>query len=270
MLDNQSLGQLLPQVIQIAKATHPLILEIYHQADLWQIETKADNTPVTAADKIAHHYLLPALQSLYDLPVVSEESDVTHFLQDCEQYWLIDPVDGTKEFLNKTDEFTVNISLIQNQRAVLGVISQPTTDLVYAACRGQRSQKYIDAQSSHPLQVNTDLRVPYQVLVSRNHQPLDWSIALPFKTGVSYERVRCGSALKFGLLAEGRGDIYLRSGPTSLWDVAAGQCICEQAGGFVSTWQGEPLTYDLRQLLNPPFIAYGNKAVLQQFTHYSS
>ncbi len=270
MLDEQALGQLLPQVIKIAKAAHPLILEIYQQTALWQTETKADNTPVTAADKAAHHYLLPALQALYDLPVISEESDTDHFLQDCAQYWLIDPVDGTKEFINKTDEFTVNIALIQNQSPVLGVISQPTTDLVYAACRGQRSQKYVGVHPAQTLQVRSRLQVPYQVLISRNHQPADWSTVLPFKAGVSYDMVRCGSALKFGLLAEGRGDIYLRSGPTSLWDVAAGQCICEQAGGFVSTWSGEPLTYDLRQLINPPFVAYGDKVVLQQLSHLSS
>lgn len=267
MLDAQALGLLLPQVVGIAKAAHPCILDIYHESALWQVETKTDKTPVTAADKAAHHYLVPALQALYALPVVSEESGEGQFAQDCESYWLIDPIDGTKEFLNKTDEFTVNIALIQHQRPVLGVISQPTTDIVYAACLSQHSQKYTRTEAPQTIHVNSNITAPYQLLVSRNHQPANWAALPPFNTSVPYEILRCGSALKFGLIAEGKGDIYLRKGPTSLWDVAAGQCICEQAGGFVTSWDGQPLTYDLRQLINPHFIAYGDPLILQQLVY---
>jgi 3'(2'), 5'-bisphosphate nucleotidase len=268
MLNERALAELLPEVIEVAKAVHPLILEIYQNTALWQVETKADHTPVTAADKAAHHHLESALRKLGALPVISEEGG-GEFTEDCAQYWLIDPVDGTKEFLNQTGEFTINIALIQNQYPVLGVISQPTTDVVYAACRGQGSQKYTSTTPPQALRVNSIIRAPYRLLISRNHHAPYLSSRL-FKTEVSHELVRCGSALKFGLIAEGRGDIYLRRGPTSLWDVAAGQCICEQAGGFVSSWDGKPLTYDLRQLTNPPFIAYGDKAVLQQLVHQPS
>lgn len=250
----------LPEVCNAAHQAGKLILEIYRCPEC-EIEKKADGSPVTLADKLADESIRLALANLTPhIPVVSEENvDSTPFSerQNWSVYWLVDPLDGTKEFIERTDEFCVNIALIVNQQPVLGVVYGPVLDVTYCAIKGQAATKVYQNQTQ-AIQVRLPVREPIKVAVSRRHgsKVKAFQAALP-----TSETVHMGSALKSCLVAEGVADVYPRFGPTSHWDTAASQVIVESAGGRIVDAQGRDLRYQpSASLLNPYFMVIGDPA----------
>ncbi|MBE0494166.1 MAG: 3'(2'),5'-bisphosphate nucleotidase CysQ [Thiomicrospira sp.] len=248
----------LPEVCKAAHHAGKLILEIYRCPEC-KIEKKADGSPVTLADKMADESIRLALTKLTpNIPVVSEENiDSTLFSerQNWSVYWLVDPLDGTKEFIERTDEFCVNIALIVNQQPVLGVVYGPVLDVTYCAIKGQAASK-VYQNKTQTIQVRLPVREPIKVAVSRRHgtKVKAFQAALP-----ASETVHMGSALKSCLVAEGVADVYPRFGPTSHWDTAASQVIVESAGGRIVDAQGRDLRYQPSpSLLNPYFMVVGD------------
>lgn len=254
-------NNLLNGVIGLAKKAGEEILGIYRRPEDIAVQTKSDESPLTQADLIAHHLITDGLQQLTpSLPVLSEESIAIPFVerQKWQQYWLVDPLDGTKEFIQKTDDFTVNIALIENHRPILGVVYVPVEKLCYFAMQGKGAFKQIG--ETPPQQINTrhNAHESLVVVASRRHGVRELQAFLE-RLG-DHTIVHRGSALKFCIVAEGVADIYPRFGPTSEWDTAAGQCIVEAAGGKVVDLNGQPLRYNSKQsLLNPSFVVEGTK-----------
>jgi 3'(2'), 5'-bisphosphate nucleotidase len=255
----------LSTITQIKKFTPTVgnkILEFYAQRKTIEVTTKSNATPLTQADTVASQMIVEYLNHLTpDVPVLSEEGADIPFSErkSWDYYWLVDPLDGTREFLEGTDEFTVNIALIHKHKSVLGFIYQPTTrDFFYAATekgvwweKADGTQTPIHARKFNPEQIN--------VLISRHHTP-KWLTQRLENSGISYHFEPVGSSLKFCRLAAGVADMYPRGGPTSEWDTAAGQCILEQAGGLVLQISGDPLTYNKKESLeNPSFMAIADK-----------
>lgn len=247
---------LLPDVKRIAQEAAEAILRIYNSAD-FQIETKADDSPLTQADLAAHHHIVQALQQLTpDIPVLSEESKGITYQerQHWSMFWLVDPLDGTREFVQRNGEFTVNIALIKEHRAILGVVQIPVLQQTYWAAEGLGAFKSI-AEHTTALQANRTLGNPLTVVASRSHAgPETQSFLDNLRRDYTIDAVSKGSALKLCLVAEGVADLYPRLGPTMEWDTAAAQCIVEQAGGQVTTLAQEALQYNKENLLNPFFM----------------
>ncbi len=224
---------------------------------------KSDNSPVTQADLAAHDVLVPGLERLTALPVLSEESEKIPLSQrrDWQRFWLIDPLDGTKEFLQRTGEFTINIALIEGSKPVLGLIYLPLAKRVYFGRVGTGAWRQDLSASDDRIPLATRClpqEAPLVVLSSRRHkhaalrQAVGWLEATHGKV----QRRDSGSALKFCQLVDGQGDVYPRFAPCSEWDTAAGQALLEAAGGSLVGLDGAPLTYNQREsLLNPWFYA---------------
>ena len=250
----------LESVRALAAEASERILEIY--ATAFGVATKDDNSPLTAADLAAHRVIVAGLQRLTpDIPVLSEESAAIPFAERAKwrRYWLVDPLDGTKEFIQRNGQFTVNIALIEDYEPVLGVVRVPVTGVCYFAARGLGAFREEPGQPSWPITVKPlHLGEPVRVVGSRSHGGPGLQ-AFVAKLG-AHELVTIGSSLKFCQVAEGSADVYPRLGPTSEWDTAAAQCVVEVAGGrVVSAESGEPLRYNTREsLLNPYFIVYGD------------
>jgi 3'(2'), 5'-bisphosphate nucleotidase len=198
-----------------------------------------------------------ALQALTPtIPILSEESTGITYQerQHWSLFWLVDPLDGTREFVQRNGEFTVNIALIREQRPILGVVQVPVLHLTYWAADGVGAFKTAGNATS-PLHANRTLRQPLHVVASRSHAGQETQALLEnLRRDHPLEVVSKGSALKFCLVAEGAADLYPRLGPTMEWDTAAAQCIVEQAGGQVTTLTQEPLQYNKENLLNPSFM----------------
>ena len=234
------------------------ILDIYHSED-FGIEIKGDDSPLTKADLAAHHIIVDDLQSFTpDVPVLSEESTDILFEErkTWQKYWLVDPLDGTKEFIKKNGEFTVNIALIENGSPIVSVVYVPVSGVSYTAAKGYGAFK---KAGNERIKINTHKparNIPI-VVGSRSHLSPDVRTYLD-KLG-DHEMTPMGSSLKFCLVAEGQADLYPRLGLTSEWDTAAAQCIVEQAGGHVVTLDNQPLRYNTKDsLLNPYFMVYGD------------
>jgi len=248
----------LDDVIAIANATSPVILDIYHSS--FNVQHKDDLTPVTDADVAADKFIVDALSRLTpDIPILSEESGEIAFDQrkHWQSYWLVDPLDGTREFIKRNGEFTINIALIENGVAILGVIQQPVTGVCYYAARGAGAFKSENGSAPVPLSVRSKPADSLIIAGSRSH----WDTSLDAfleKIG-SHELIRLGSSLKSCLVAEGEADIYLKRGPTSEWDTAAAQVIVEEAQGAIVTLDMQPLRYNTKEsLLNPHFMVIGD------------
>jgi len=241
------------KVIAIAKQAGETIMQIYQKDFI--VEYNEDQSPLTEADLASHHLICDELSKLYpDIPILSEESADNFKLQDenaC--FWCVDPLDGTKEFIKKNDEFTVNIALIQNQKPILGVIGVPAKNIIYAAVKGGGAFKQ---QVENELQtIHVKLQDPDHLIfaVSRSHLDEDTKAIVG---EYHAEILQAGSALKLAYVAEGLVDVYPRFGPTMLWDVAAGQCIIEEAGGLVLRAENQlPMTYNTNHMKNDSFIA---------------
>jgi len=237
------------------------IMRIY-DAD-YTIARKDDASPLTAADLAAHHVILDGLGALTpDIPVLSEESAEQATWSERRgwtRYWLVDPLDGTREFIKHNGEFTVNIALIENGEATLGVVHAPALDEMYYAWQGGHA--YAETAQAGSVAISSRARAtPIIVAGSRSHADPRMLTALD-KVG-AHELIALGSSLKFCRTAQGQADLYVRYGPTSEWDTAAGQCVLEQAGGGVTRLDGSRLAYNAKEsLLNPDFLAFGDRSV---------
>ncbi len=241
-------------VIQAGRA----ILEVYEAG--FQVESKDDNTPLTEADLAAHEIIESGLRELTpDLPVLTEESAKISFEErnSWKRYWLVDPLDGTREFINRSGEFSVNVALIEDQQPVVGIIYGPVVGAYYYACRGQGAYKRSSTGNPKRIHVRPWNGGKATVVCGTATHP-ELSLKNLLDKLPQHELVRLGSALKSCLVAEGKADIYARLGPTSEWDTAAAQCIVEEAGGRITTTDMQPLRYNTRDsLLNPHFLVFG-------------
>ena len=252
---------LLAPVIELARRAGEVILP-YWRADV-AVVAKADASPVTAADIAAHHLLVAGLQALApDIHVLSEEDADIPLSERAtwERWWLVDPLDGTKEFISGSEEFTVNIALIEQGRVVFGVVSMPTNNRCYFGGAGLGAWRSDDEDHAAPISVRT-APAPgeaFTVVASRRHTSPEQERLL---AGLSeslgdLQLTSVGSSLKFCLLAEGAADCYPRLAPTSQWDTAAAQGVLEGAGGEVLDLAGETFSYPSREsLLNTSFLA---------------
>jgi 3'(2'), 5'-bisphosphate nucleotidase len=255
-------SMLLQQIAAIARDAADAILVVYGQD--FEVERKQDHSPVTAADLAAQRVITAGLASLDGvLPVISEEARAAPWSQRREwpRYWLVDPLDGTREFIKRNGEFTVNIALIENHQPVLGVVLAPVTGELYAAARGEGA--WLQRQAGADWQRIGTRGLPELATVAGSRSHGGSAVALLQQLiGDDYTSVPLGSSLKFCLVARGDADVYLRRGATSEWDTAAAQSVLEEAGGAVLDLNGEPLRYNRGDsLINPEFIAVGDAAI---------
>lgn len=247
---------------EIAADAGRLILE--HYATPFEVDYKADDSPLTIADRASHELIAGRLTALTpDIPILSEEGDPDAADRaGWERFWCVDPLDGTKEFVNRRGTFTVNIALVAAGEAVLGVVHAPTQGLTYYGARGVGALR--EEAGSEPLAVHTRPAPAGRltVVASRDHAgPEVLAIVERMRTaGLEVELASMGSALKFCMVAEGAADFYPRFGPTMEWDTAAAQAIVEAAGGRVTDLAGRPLRYNKESLVNPSIVAVGDSA----------
>lgn len=244
-------------LISIATEAGDAILAIYRQD--FAVYEKNDASPLTEADLASHRVIVDALKQLTpEIPVLSEEDADIPFEErsSWSAYWLIDPLDGTKEFIKKNDEFTVNIALIRNGKAVAGVVHVPATGVTYYGEAGKGAYRIENGETTG-IHVTAQAQTPLRVAGSRSHAG---SSLQQFLENVGdHEIVSMGSSLKLCLVADGKADIYPRLGPTSEWDTAAAQAVVEAAGGMVTDTEGKPLRYNTKEsLLNPYFLVFGD------------
>lgn len=248
------------QLIDIAYIAGKAILEIYESDDIG-LETKNDESPLTKADKAANDIICAGLAKITpDIPIISEENKQIPYAlrKDYEYLWMVDPLDGTKEFIKKNGEFTVNIALIHNQKSIAGVVYAPVLDNMYYAIEGEGAY-IIEDNEQVPLVANeydnedSDLKI----VCSRSHLNDDTKSFLDrYKNPVTISK---GSSLKFLILAEGGAELYPRLAPTMEWDTAAAHIILSEAGGRIFQPNGAPILYNKENLLNPHFIATANE-----------
>lgn len=249
-------AQLLAPVVALARQAGNAILQVYQQD--FAVEHKGDDSPLTAADLAAHHCIMEGLAKLApDIPRLSEEGADIPFAErrQWSRYWLIDPLDGTREFVKRNGEFTVNIALIEQGRPVLGVVHAPVLATTYSAAVGAGAWKQDGDAAAGAIRCSTTAK-PARIVASRSHITPELGALLARLP--PHEALNIGSSLKLCLVAEGKADFYPRLGLTSEWDTAAGHCVVEQAGGCVSTTDGKPLLYNSKEsLLNPNFLVRG-------------
>jgi 3'(2'), 5'-bisphosphate nucleotidase len=248
---------LVEPVVATAVRAGAAILEIY--ATNFDVAAKDDDSPLTQADMAAHRSIMDSLRKLTpDTPVISEESGLPDFDVRAlwKRYWLVDPLDGTREFVKRNGEFTVNIAFIENHRPVLGVVHVPVSGKTYVGCAGNGAELRSADGGRRAIHIAPESASPVRVVGSRSHRGASLDGFLE-KLG-DFEMVPMGSSLKFCLVAEGAADVYPRLGPTSEWDTAAAQAVVEQAGGTVTQLDGKPLMYNVKSdILNPHFVVVG-------------
>ncbi|WP_417762323.1 3'(2'),5'-bisphosphate nucleotidase CysQ [Shewanella sp.] len=256
---------LLDQVVSIATSAGQVIREIYQQGS-FEREIKADDTPVTSADMASHELIVAQLQALTpDIPVLSEEdADIPlSERQQWSRYWLVDPLDGTGEFIAGSGDFSVIIALVDNHRPVMGVVYVPMTEVCYFAMTGLGAYKKAQGavKQIHSKQLSLNDAQPLRIAVSRRQDPQ--KVLGLFTDASQCELVVLGgAALKSCLVAEGHADCYVRVGPTGEWDTGAAQIIIEEAGGQLCDIHLQPLSYNRREtLINPDFIVMGTPAL---------
>jgi 3'(2'), 5'-bisphosphate nucleotidase len=248
------------RVAAIAQAAGREILEVYAQGGT-AATLKPDDSPLTAADLRSQRLIASALAALTPgVPVLSEEGELAPYAERSRwaRHWLVDPLDGTREFLARNGEFTVNIALIEAHAPVLGVVHVPVSDTTYSGIPGEGAWRSEGGAPARTLHAATRAADPVRVVGSRSHRgdSLEGFLA---RIG-RHQLVGVGSSLKFCLIAEGLADVYPRLGPTSEWDTAAGHAVAIAAGARVVELDGRPLEYNTREgLLNPFFVAYGDR-----------
>ena len=241
---------MLDKICQLAREAGVAIMQVYDGQKPLEATHKSDDSPVTAADIAAHTIILQGLQTLTpEIPVLSEEDPQTwETRQSWDRYWLVDPLDGTKEFLKRNGEFTVNIALIEKGKAVLGVVYAPVLNVMYSAAEGKAWKEENGVRN----QIHVRDARPPLVVISRSHGDDELKEYL-HQLG-EHQTTSIGSSLKFCLVAEGQAQLYPRFGPTNIWDTAAGHAVAAAAGAHVHDWQGKPLDYTPREsFLNPGF-----------------
>ncbi|WP_435103028.1 3'(2'),5'-bisphosphate nucleotidase CysQ [Arhodomonas sp. AD133] len=259
-LDDATRRELAERLLPLVREAGERILNIYRRD--FDVETKDDDSPLTEADRAAHTCLSEGLAALEPrLPVLSEEGAQTPYAQRREwsAYWLVDPLDGTKEFVKKNGEFTVNVALIENGRATIGVVHAPVLGRTWTGVNGDGAWLEADGERT-PIHTRAAGDGPWTAVVSRSHRGERVDALLERLPG--FETTSMGSSLKFCLVAQGEADIYPRFGPTSEWDTGAAQCVVEAAGGRVLRTDATPLTYNTKEsVLNPDFVAVGDPSV---------
>jgi len=268
-LDSETLDTLCDRALDVAREAGECIVSVYGEngcgVDSVGVDVKQDRTPVTTADMAAHALIVESLAAVSpELPILSEESDAIPLAERIgwPAYWLVDPLDGTREFLRRNGEFSVNIALVVDHRPVLGVIVAPVLDLIYHAVRGKGAWKSVGGAASERIRVRD---VPDRgPTVARSRCPTTGVRMQRFLDRLGdHDEVAMGSALKSCLVAEGVADVYARLGPTGEWDTGAAQVIVEEAGGhLVDTVSLQNLTYNRREsLINPDFLVFGDRRV---------
>lgn len=249
------------QLLDLSKRAAEVILDIYEHG--FDIEEKADESPVTTADLAANDVIMTALSALApDVPIVSEE-DVESIDTRWTTFWLVDPLDGTRHFIKRDGQFTINIALIESGVPTLGLVHVPVEHKVYVGLNDQAFM--LDDRLGMASKKNIDTRAVGDVVAAVLSTSESTSFVQVMSTQVKQltgcgdvEALRAGSALKFCTLATGDADVYPRLQGSYLWDVAAGDAVLRAAGGGVRRLNGEPFVYQLDELLNPPFVAYGD------------
>ena len=253
------------KINHIAQEAGDKIMRIYQQD--FEVNYKKDNSPLTKADIKSNEIIVKSLKELYPkIPILSEENKEVPYniRKNWEYFWLIDPLDGTKEFVKKNGEFTINIALIYKDTPVLGIVYAPTLEILYYAQKekGAFKQEKNRKPQRLPICTNTNNDI-LKVIVSKSHynqETKDFVNNLKNKFKKTIEFIRIGSSLKLCLIAEGKADIYPRLAPTMEWDIAAGQAIVEQTGGEVVEYNTQtPLKYNKENLLNPWFMVKRTK-----------
>tara|TARA_B100001094_G_C18195698_1_gene810707 strand:+ start:10348 stop:11160 length:813 start_codon:yes stop_codon:yes gene_type:complete len=246
--------QELYHVVSIVRQAGQIVLDMYQQQDV-KTWLKPDQSPVTQADMASHDYLIQELAQLTpSIPIISEEDTLNVEPADC--YWLIDPLDGTKDFIQRTGHFAISVALIDQHRPVLGVIYVPVTQDCYYALEGLGAYKDIQNQAQSPIAACA-LGTQDKLRLAISPRESSERYLAKLNPYFQYTFIKKGScSLKCSLVADNLADIYIRKGGTGLWDTAAAQCILEQMGGAILSWNLEPLSYDVNQgLVNPDFIA---------------
>jgi len=259
--DYNTAAQLTQEALSVAHLAGNRILEVY-AAD-YDVSFKQDQTPVTTADLAAHDLIVDHLQKLEpQYPVLSEESECISYKERTRwsTYWLVDPLDGTREFLRRNGEFSVNIALIHHNRPIAGVIVAPVLGIAYFATQGAGAFKQLGDAPATEIHVRS---APNLITVARSRSPVTGPRLQKFLDGLGrHDEIPMGSALKSCLVAEGVADVYARLGPTGEWDTAAAQCIVEEAGGHIRDVNSQKLTYNMREsLINPNFLVFGDDQI---------
>lgn len=255
--------QIVEAVIALSYQASEEIVSVYHDQQGGQVHLKADHSPVTAADLASHQVLSAGLPGLLkDVPLLSEEAEIPDFEERThwQRYWLIDPLDGTKEFVRRNGEFTVNIALIEQGVPIFGVVTVPLTGECYWGLQGHGAFKRVDG-IDYPIATRAQQADRLDWVASRLHgtealQLVEETLSQHF-SDVGQQSM--GSSLKLCLVAEGKADIYPRFAPTSEWDTAAAQAVVEAAGGVVTDLSLQPLMYNTKDsVLNPWFYVLGD------------
>lgn len=263
-----NLSSIAQSLVEIAQKAGETILRIYADESRWQVESKQDESPITQADKEANEVIGVGLEGLgFGFPIISEESKSIPYSErkDAPWLWIVDPLDGTKEFIKRNGEFTVNIALLHEGRPVAGVVYAPACPNAF----GGMGQTYWAAKGEGAYEVTPDGNKRLhaatftlqdkglKVLCSRSHLSPETQVFIDAL--VEPQAVSVGSSLKWAMIAKGEAHIYPRLGLTSEWDTAAADILLEEAGGFaLAEDTGKPLQYNKENILNPYFIAYGN------------
>ncbi|KOC90702.1 3'(2'),5'-bisphosphate nucleotidase CysQ [Winslowiella iniecta] len=243
---------MLEQICQLAREAGEAIMQVYDGQAPLDVSHKSDDSPVTAADIAAHKVIMQGLNSLTpDVPVLSEEDPAGwEARQHWQRYWLVDPLDGTKEFIKRNGEFTVNIALIDKGIPVLGVVYAPAIGVMYSAAEGKAWKE----EGGHQEQIQVRDARPPLVVISRSHASSDEELKEYLNQMGEHQTTAIGSSLKFCLVAEGKAQLYPRFGPTNIWDTGAGHAVAIAAGAHVHDWKGQTLDYTPREsFLNPGF-----------------
>ncbi|NAW67622.1 3'(2'),5'-bisphosphate nucleotidase CysQ [Photobacterium halotolerans] len=259
------LSMLIPSVIEIARESGQVILDIYQRGQ-FEKQIKTDNTPVTSADLAAHKLVMERLTELTpDIPVLSEEDAAIPLeeRQQWDRYWLVDPLDGTQEFIAGSGDFATIIALVENNHPVMGVVYAPVSGVVYYASRRQGAWKITPEGETVSISTHKHEGPTQSIAVAISRRQDIRAITNRLDPALNYDLVPLGSAaLKSCLVAEGAVDCYLRLGPTGEWDTAATQCIVEEAGGRILNTHLTPLSYNERHTLeNPNFITLGDESL---------
>ena len=256
MLSTTELSHWLEQLLPTIRAAGELVMKVYGSD--FEVDIKADQSPVTQADQLAEDLITQALIELTPhIPVVGEEAASGGTVQAAtERFWLVDPLDGTREFVDRNGEFTVNIALIDSGKPVLGLVLLPALGHLYGGVAGLGSWVEAEAGQRRPIRCRASPPEGLSVLASRSHN--DEAAVLAYLADRKIAQiVHAGSSLKLCLLADGQADVYPRFGRTMEWDIAAGQAILEAAGGTVEQLDGAPLCYGKPGYENPHFVAWG-------------
>ncbi|MBY6199075.1 3'(2'),5'-bisphosphate nucleotidase CysQ [Vibrio hangzhouensis] len=262
---NKDLSHHLPDVINIARLAGQVILDIYENKQ-YESFTKDDATPVTSADLASHKLICEKLSQLTpDIPVLSEEAADISLAQRSQwnEYWLVDPLDGTQEFIARSGDFATIIALVRNHKPIMGVVYAPVSGVTYYAYENKGAWKIPDLDESLRIKVLTHEKPNQSIAIAISRRQNINRITERMSTAWNYDLVPLGSAaLKACLVAEGAVDCYLRLGPTGEWDTAATQCIVEEAGGLILSTELKPLSYNQRETLeNPNFIVLGDQSL---------